>query len=186
MSEDLDLFQKLLKSFSKEFNGAAWLEELKSSEPEDLKRWLQRLHKLKGSAGLLGATAIHEEAAAIEARLIQGEGLIACQPSIEELLARLQALASRAAEVIGAQPDSVEIGSSGGGIAEPAPGQISELRARLRRHDMLADELARPVIAWLRAQGESERAKDIEDALEVLQFSLVERLIAQRFGSAAT
>ena len=68
---DVGLFKRLLGMFLAEF---ADLSHLRTGNADELTQTAARLHKLKGSAGLLGATAIHVMAGEGESAGLAGDG----------------------------------------------------------------------------------------------------------------
>ena len=54
LSGDIDLFRKMLINLFKEFDGARWRADVDQVPPISVSEWANRLHKLKGTAGLLG------------------------------------------------------------------------------------------------------------------------------------
>jgi len=92
---DPALFRSLLQRFLGDFSGMAVPSHL--SVPPGLAEQASRLHKLKCSAGTLGANAVEHLAAEAEAACLAGEGTRAHERSVE-LFAHLDALRLSAAK----------------------------------------------------------------------------------------
>ena len=67
LSGDFDLFRSLLKRLFSEFT------DVTMPDPVDLAVHAGRMHKLRGSAGMLGAKAIHQLAGEVEAACIAAQ-----------------------------------------------------------------------------------------------------------------
>ncbi len=183
LSGDVALFLKMLRSLLNEFDGAKWNKESQEISNSSLATWANKLHKLKGSAGLLGATEIQSLASAIEKQMRDGEDVDLIRAGLVELGDKLSILAGHVDLALGGMEAALKDTAS----AQPAPeridtDQVAQLVAKLKRCDMSALELGKPFVSFFESEGEAALAQDLSDALDRLDFATAEQLIQARFA----
>jgi CheY-like chemotaxis protein len=97
LCDDPELFYALLQRFLSDFSDMAVA--VSRSVPRGLAEQADRLHKLVGAAGILGAKAIHRLAAEAEAACVAGDAARAGERS-NELFTQMDALRLSAARVL--------------------------------------------------------------------------------------
>ncbi|MBK6850202.1 MAG: PAS domain S-box protein [Burkholderiales bacterium] len=166
-SGDLALFSSILERLLNEFS------DLAIPTPHDdaatLAQHGGRMHKLRGSAGMLGATAIHQLAGEAEAACAAGDAERAAHFATR-LMAQLQRLAQSAAPLFDLARATAE-------PAEPAPcasidpQALTDLANLLRQQSLSALErftaLSGPLRAWLGP----ERHALVRDNVRNLRFA---------------
>ena len=126
--EDLALFRSMLKRYLDEFSDIAIPSSL--SSPPELACQAVRLHKLRGGACMLGATATQHLAAQAEAACVAGDACRAGERTIE-LVIHLDALRSRAAAAFeDASPGEAPVAAPS--IRQLEPKSVAK-RKRIRR-----------------------------------------------------
>jgi len=185
LSGDVDLFLRMLRGLLNEFNGQRWKEEAQSITDSPPGAWANKLHKLKGSAGLLGATDIQSLASVIEKQMQRGEESALLLSRLSEMGDMLTALAHR----VDATLSTMQAARTGLASSQPAPeridsGDVAHLLGKLKRCDMSALDLAKPLVRFLEAQGEAPLAQTLNDALDRLDFKVAEQLVQERFVHA--
>ncbi|MEY2687711.1 MAG: hypothetical protein RL375_1909 [Pseudomonadota bacterium] len=166
-SGDVALFSSILERLLNEFSNLA------IPTPQDDASVLAlhggRMHKLRGSAGMLGATAIHQLAGEAEAACAAGDAERAAHFATR-LVAQLQRLAQSAAPLF-------ELARANAEPAEPAscasidPQALTDLANLLRQQSLSALErftaLSGPLRAWLGP----ERHALVRDHVRNLRFA---------------
>jgi PAS domain S-box-containing protein len=173
LAGDAGLFRRLVARLL-ESHDADWLSSLETMSTEQA---ATSLHKLRGSAGLLGAQRVHELATEGEERLRDGATTADVSALIRELAQSLSALQRAAAAWLAQPAEAVTDGLS----ASPADGAQSyaDLLSLLRRQDLDAGSALQRLRPWLSERGmhaqEVEQLErlvdelDFEQALSVLQ-----------------
>jgi len=134
LSNDFGLFRSMLERLLNEFSDVG--ASASASEPEALVIQAARLHKLRGSAGLLGAKEVQRVAREAEAACLAGEGGLAADLATT-LAMTLQRLARSAAPML-------EAGRAQAGLAvlqsagELEPRALPDLIALLRQQNLSA------------------------------------------------
>ena len=153
LAGDTGLFRRLLARLLESY-GAAWVGGL---EALDAAQAAAALHKLRGSASLLGAQRLQELAAAGEAQLRAGATPATLAPLLAELAQALAAQRAAAAAWLAQAPLE---------DARPDPEPLldarqafADLLSMLRNQDLEAGNLLAALRPWLREQGAS--AEDI-------------------------
>jgi len=132
---DLPLFRTMLGQWLKEFSGVTLPAEAIDAESLSTTH-AARLHKLRGGACMLGATALQRLAAEAEAACVAGEAARAAQ-IVVQLAAELERLQIAAASAFAAAPATLERGfpAADGG---PEPVALAALVAMLRQNRLSA------------------------------------------------
>jgi PAS domain S-box-containing protein len=133
-------------------------------------------HTLKGVAGNIGATALQEAAAALEASLAASgdEGEEALLDIVEERLQEtLRLIASGLAAGEEAQP------SAASAPLEALTGLLVELEERIDNYDASAGELAERLVAGLQGWPLRQQAMELGQLLESYRFDEAKELLAK-------
>ncbi|WP_343622268.1 ATP-binding protein [Roseateles puraquae] len=172
---DLVLFHRLIARLLSTFN-TAWLAGLAARSAAELQA---EMHKLRGSASLLGAARVDQLAAEAEARLRQGGLPDEVRPQLDALAEALAALRDAAAPMWSLTPDRGELTAP---VTLPSPEDGAQgldlLLTLLHQQDLGAGDALAALLPWLREQRlpESELHRlshtvaelDFEPAIEFL------------------
>jgi PAS domain S-box-containing protein len=175
LGDDAGLFLRLLDHLLEEFND---LRATPVAVPVDTAARLElaaRVHKLRGSAGMLGARAVQELAQQVETRLrgttpdalSAGPGLAALLESLGTALGRLQAASAPACS----QGRSTALQAEPAGAPPLTAATRAELAERLRRQDLSALDCFQQLAPVLRAECGASRFEQLRTAIETLQFA---------------
>ena len=168
LGPDARLFATLLRQVLRDF---AVLAELPSGPPGEPERLPALLHKLRGSAGMLGAVDVARLAGAAEQALRSGDdpGLDA---ALQALATGLRCLRDASAEFLArhAEPDD-EAPADGPANAPPLHAEdLRELAELLRRQDLAALDRFQILSPALRGAWGAERYRRARAAVDELQF----------------
>jgi CheY-like chemotaxis protein/nitrogen-specific signal transduction histidine kinase len=166
-SGDLGLFRSILERLIGEFSDLAI--PAAADDAQVLVRHAARMHKLRGSAGMLGAMAIHQLAGEAEAACVSGDGERAAHFTTR-LLAQMQRLATSAAPLFEAartQSDGVEAD----GAAELDPRDLAALVSLLRQQNLGALDRFAALSAGLRARLGPSAHQQLRDHVHNLRFA---------------
>ena len=156
--EDLSLFQSLLPRILSDFAELAL--PVKAPADESVRRHLrERTHKLKGSAGMIGAAHVMGFAGAAEKALLEGRSVETIEAIFRQLAVALTTLGEEVKVLLAKSPNRASR------VVPPPPG-----RPRLMRQDF--DELFRLLDAQNMAA---------VDSFDALSHALQESLRAERF-----
>jgi HPt (histidine-containing phosphotransfer) domain-containing protein len=133
-------------------------------------RLMGRAHKLKGSAGMIGATEIARLAGATEKALHQGRSVDVVEGLLVRLASVLTTLREEAATYLKrrAESDTTDLKAGSGSEADTA--QLDELCALLERQDLAAVEKFRSLSCSLSELLGALRFERVRDAVENLDF----------------
>jgi PAS domain S-box-containing protein len=162
---DTGLFRRLLARLLASHD-ADWVSSLESMDAEQV---AASLHKLRGSAGLLGAQRVQDLAAEAEERLRNGATAADVTALIAALLQSLSALQRAAAPWLLQAADAVPEGQ----LAPPAnaPQAYADLLNLLRRQDLEAASALRQLRPWLLERGmRTEDVERVESWVDELEF----------------
>ena len=167
LNNDFELFRSMLKRLLGEFADVALPGQ--ASDAGTLATHAGRMHKLRGSAGLLGAKAIQRLAGEAEAACVGGDVALA-GPLAEDLASELHRLRQSAEPAFQSrQAPAEEVQQQGGDPIEMSA--LAELVGLLRQQKLSAMDRFKTLSSQLRGhlrQGEYER---VEDHLDNLRFS---------------
>ena len=167
LNNDFELFRSMLKRLLGEFADVALPGQ--ASDAGTLATHAGRMHKLRGSAGLLGAKAIQRLAGEAEAACVGGDVALAA-PLAEDLASELHRLRQSAEPAFQSrQAPAEEVLQQGGDPLEMSA--LAELVGLLRQQKLSAMDRFKTLSSQLRGhlrQGEYER---VEDHLDNLRFS---------------
>ncbi|MBP6901007.1 MAG: CHASE domain-containing protein [Burkholderiaceae bacterium] len=147
---------------------------------------LQRLHRLRGSAGMLGARALQQALAEAEAALraalaASSEGADAAEPPAvpatvwAELAQQVQRLQQQAPGLAPWLATATPAPASGSG---PEAAELQAWRALLAQHDLAAVTRFQALAPGLRAVLDGPRYRQLEAAVQALEFEAAAALVA--------
>jgi PAS domain S-box-containing protein len=167
MSNDFDLFRSMLKRLLGEFSDVA-LPAL-ADDSGALALHAGRMHKLRGSAGMLGAKAIQQLAGAAEAACAAGDARRAA-PLATNLAAELHRLQQSASSALLTVPHPVEeeLSREGGELASR---DLAELIDLLHEQRLSAMDRFRTLSPQLRRHLSSDMYERVREHLDNLRFS---------------
>ncbi len=173
---DAALFRRLLARLLKAYD-ADWPKRLAQL---DAVSCAAELHKLRGSAGLLGAEALQELAGQGEARLRSG----ADAPS--DLAPLFDALGQSLCALDGAAQPWLRQTDNAGAEASPAqplvdsPQRFTELLLMLRQQDLDAGRALQELLPWLRECGLTEpQILQLQELIDALDFQSALQLLSK-------
>ncbi len=167
---DLDLFRSLLRRMLQEF---ADLETPRAPAADALPELARRLHKLKGTAGTLGAQALERAAGTVE-QASQGASLSAVAPGLIALAEQLRHLRENASDFL-AEPEA-EVPTPAG-TAGLDPAVLRELVALLKGHDLAALQHLERLRPALRQRMPADDYEQLRRHVDDLNFSAALRLL---------
>jgi CheY-like chemotaxis protein len=163
LSGDFDLFRSLLKRLFCEFTDVTMPDRV------DLTVHAGRMHKLRGSAGMLGAKAIHQLAGKVEAACVAAE-----REAAWNLAARLATLLERLREcaqpaLSAARAETEQAASTGDGGLEPHV--LADFIGLLREQSLSAMNRFSSLSPQLRRVLSSASYDVVREHMDNLQFS---------------
>ena len=191
MSNDFELFRSMLERLLGEFSDVGV--PASGGEPVALALHAGRMHKLRGSAGMLGAKDIQQLAGEAEAASIAGDvenaALLASR-----LAAALDRLGRSAAAVLPATPSPVEDESArdGGEVGAEALAEFLSLLQQQRLSAMDRFKILSPALRWQLGKDVHDRLKtcienlQFTEAAAVLEASQLPNSEGQCFAAAAS
>ena len=172
---DVALFHRLLGRLL-ETHDSAWVGRLAAMSAEQA---AASLHKLRGSAGLLGAKPVQDLAAEGEERLRQGDPLTELTSLFDSLSHSLSALRGAASAWLAQAIDKVDSGQAA--PLSDGPARYGVLLDLLRQQDLDAGSALKELRFWLRERGLSEQdVAAIEAHVDELDFEQALRLLEAR------
>ena len=185
MMGDAGLFANLLQRFTRDYDGV--IPSLAESEGTEQREALTaRVHKLRGSSGMLGVTRVHAIASQLETALREGAPEVGDMiASLNEALQQVIAAAGTAFPTPAAHPKAPRPA----GAAEPAPvalpastlQAIEALRHLLEQQDLAAiqnfDALAPDLLDLMGAQ----MLAPLSQAVHALDFASAARMLSDFF-----
>jgi signal transduction histidine kinase/DNA-binding response OmpR family regulator/HPt (histidine-containing phosphotransfer) domain-containing protein len=168
--EDVALFKSLLRRILKQNADLLLPIEIPADEParEQLKA---RAHKLKGSAGMIGATQVMRLAGAVERSILERRSVDYLESALKKLTLALNNLRDDAV--------SIEDKESPGSAAEPPAGsadagadaaQVDELRGLLETHNLEAVDRFAALSPNLRQMLDPLCFANLDEAIDNLDF----------------
>jgi PAS domain S-box-containing protein len=168
--EDLLLFKSLLLRLLQEYTDFAVPIRLSPDDQVMLARLKGRAHKLKGSAGMIGATEIVRLAGATEKALHQGRPVDVVEGLLARLTSALTTLREEAATYLKRQAESDTTDLKAGSGSEADTAQLNELCAMLERQDLAALEKFKSLSQSLGELLGALRFDRLRDAIDNLDF----------------
>lgn len=170
--EDLPLFKSLLLRLLQEYADFAIPTRVSPDDQVMHARLIGRAHKLKGSAGMIGATEIVRLAGATEKALHQERPVEVVEGLLARLASALTTLREEAASYVKRQAEFDTTGSKAGSGSEADTAQLDELCALLERQDLAALEKFQslsPALSELLGALRFDRLRDAIDNLDFRQ-----------------
>ncbi|MFM2067405.1 MAG: hypothetical protein RLZZ584_2314 [Pseudomonadota bacterium] len=172
-SGDLALFRAILERLINEYADLAV--PTSADDAAVLARHAARLHKLRGSAGMLGATAIHQLAGEAEVACQGGDGERAAY-FVNRLVVQLQRLAHSAApwfEAARSEPDTPgsDADPGSGTSTELDPVELAALMTLLRQQNLGALDRFTALSAGLRRRLGAPVYQQLRDQVHNLRFA---------------
>jgi PAS domain S-box-containing protein len=180
LGQDIDLFLRMLRRLLGEFGSAHFDREGAADDGLYREQLCTRLHKLRGSAGLLGASELHRLSGEAEIALRAGVALQDVQPglaALEQALRNLERATSPVIESRKPQEAPTDIGALA--TTEANEEDVSQLLEMLRKQDLAASDAFRELAGGLLARWGNERVEQIRQAVEELEFTAAVQLIEQ-------
>jgi PAS domain S-box-containing protein len=173
LSDDVELFQSMLKRLLGEFAGAGLPAE--PSNIAALPGLAGRMHKLKGSAGMLGAKAIQELARAAEAACAAGEVVraAALTSSLTTQIGHLQQQVA-ATEMPAGQREDTHLQICGSALE---PQDLADLLEALNRQNLWASRRFVSLTPQLRGLLPLEVFESVQGHMDELRFSEAARAL---------
>ena len=189
LSGDLRLFRELLSRLCQDYEDVEQLHALPTPLlPEQRAAWAARVHKLRGSAGMLGAAPLHRAATELETWLADSAGP---HPSPQAWQRPALAVAQALQNLRRAQAaDAAARSALSGGAAEAAdvalhdPQALARLMLHLQQQSLAALDDFRGVEGKLRACWGGAAIEPIADAVQQLNFQTAATLL-QALGEPA-
>ena len=187
LGSDVPLFLSLLRSLLAEFGGLAEDPDLRLDVPAQRQALSARMHKLRGSAGTIGALELHRLAAAAEQALRSPQADAAS--AVHAVGRSLARLATQCRSVLATQQTTADGEAADTGPA-PLPAVDCDARVQglvqgLLRQDLAALDIFRSLEPALRAVMGAQATRGLAAALDMLEFSRALALLAQSFPAAA-
>ena len=179
LGQDLALFRSLLQRLFREFADLMVEPPVLPAKETECAALAARAHKLRGSAGMLGAHVVQRQAGALEARLRRPAPAREAGAPVSELMATLARSLHRLQQASAAalmQP----LPAAAAPVAEPwTPVARDELRALLRAQDLSAMDRFDALSAGLRSALGEARFDGARAAIENLNFAQALALLEQ-------
>jgi PAS domain S-box-containing protein len=137
--DDLNLFKSVLARMLRDYADLALPVCISLDDEAARSQLTARAHKLKGSAGMIGATRIMRLAGAAEGALLQGRPANVVEKILQQMASALTTLREEAEPYLGSQPESVA--NTGGAVgSRPSIGSpdVDELCALLESQNLAA------------------------------------------------
>ncbi len=181
--DEVSLFKSLLGRMLRDF---ADLEQPESPHDKASRERLKaRMHKLKGSAGLIGATRVMRLAGAIETALLQDRAIEFVEKILRQLVAALKTLRDDAARLLEQEvelPPGVPPAAGTADHPRDPTAEIQELQALLESQDLEAVVLFGALSSSLSELLDEAHFRELREAVDDLDFSRAARLL--RDGAA--
>jgi CheY-like chemotaxis protein len=178
LSNDFALFISMLKRLLDEFSADA--ASVPADEPAALGVHAHRMHKLRGSAGMLGAKAIQKLAGDAEAACTTGDANRAARVA-SQLATQLQRLRERAAPaLLAAQAQADAVALTGGPDLEPQ--DLADFIDLLRQQSLSATDRFSSLSPQLRRLLSKDSYELVRGHIENLQFSDAAKALEVRRG----
>jgi CheY-like chemotaxis protein len=167
LNNDFELFRSMLKRLLGEFDDVALPEH--ASDPGTLAIHAGRMHKLRGSAGLLGAKSIQRLAGEAEAACVRGD-VVQAAPLALDLAFELHRLQQSAEPAFQSRQVPIEeaLAQSAGPLAMDA---LAELVSLLRQQRLSAMDRFKALSPQLRGHLRQSEYQRVQEHLDGLRFS---------------
>jgi PAS domain S-box-containing protein len=168
--EDLLLFRSLLLRLLQEYADFAVPIRVAADDQVMQARLMGRAHKLKGSAGMIGATEIVRLAGATEKAFQQGRPVDVVEGLLARLASALTTLREEAAPYLKRQAEFDTPDSRTGNASKADTAQLDELCAQLERQDLAALDKFNALSLSLSEVLGALRFDRLRDAIDNLDF----------------
>jgi PAS domain S-box-containing protein len=176
--EDLSLFRSLLLRMSREYADLELASALELEDADARATLLARAHKLKGSAGMIGASRVMRLAGAAETALQAKRPTEAVARIFAQLATALTTLREEAAQFLERLPAAeVAADPTAGSRSGTALDGIAQLHALLERQDLAAVDALRAVSAELTEMLGAADSECLHTAVDNLDFRLGAKLL---------
>ena len=185
LGDDLGLFESMLRRLLREFSDVA---TAITADPVTLVGQAERMHKLRGSAGMLGAKAIQQLAGEAEAACAAGDSQRA-SPLSTRLAAHLQQLSADAGPALSVA--SITADATASSAAKPTfagelePAALNDLLDLLRQQDFTAVERFRAISSQLRQRLGDDSYELARQHVDNLQFADVVKILTRAPGPSS-
>jgi PAS domain S-box-containing protein len=184
--EDLTLFKSVLSRLLRDYADLAGPSCISLNDKAARNHLAARTHKLKGSAGMIGANRVMRLAGAAEAALLKDRSLGAIERTLQQLAAALATLREEAESYLKRQP---AIDANSDDIRENPQrinaADIDELCALLDAHNLSAIDRFGVVAESLRSKLHSARFDRLSEAIDNLDFTHAAELLREAHPQAA-
>jgi CheY-like chemotaxis protein len=180
LNHDLDLFIRVLGWIANDFADLLQLRTAADvtpwlAAPEARKTLTERLHKLRGSAGSVGAREVLNSATAAERALLDGaddgvQRVLALNAALSHLVQGIQ-------DMLAAQQASSEPASAASAAAPVDQSAVARLVSLLNAQDLAALSLYTELKASLGAAMGADAAGEMERAMQALDFARAFKLL---------
>jgi PAS domain S-box-containing protein len=184
--DDLSLFKSLLVRLLHEYTDLAVPVCVSSDDQTTWAQLTGRVHKLKGSAGMIGATDIMRLAGATEKALNQGRSAEAVEGLLLQLAAALVTLREQAAPYLKQQTEwEAAAGATALTHLDVGAAQLNELCVLLESQNLVALDKFNLMSASLAETVGALRFNRLRDAVENLDFQLGAQLLREAMLAGA-
>jgi signal transduction histidine kinase/DNA-binding response OmpR family regulator/HPt (histidine-containing phosphotransfer) domain-containing protein len=173
--DDLSLFRSLLARMLREYADFERPAPLAVGDDAAWRQLKARAHKLKGSAGMIGATQVMRFAGAVERALHEERGAELVEGILRKLAAALVVLRDETATWLDAAPREIESREPAGAAAAAATvtrADLEELRVLLESQNLAAVDKFEAMSPSLRCALDGTRFSGLREAVENLEFQL--------------
>jgi HPt (histidine-containing phosphotransfer) domain-containing protein len=149
-------------------------------QPDARKELAARVHKLRGSAGVLGAKALFEHASELDNALKRNAAADAALPLLQALRGCYSALSAALApwiQRVQARPSVAA--EPGPPVAAPGDSQLEQLLELLQANDLAALRVVSELSPGLRTALGEQRFQTFQTAVSALNFAQAAELVAQ-------
>jgi PAS domain S-box-containing protein len=178
--DDVTLFRSLLARVLREFADFAAPGSMALDNPLNRSRTKARAHKLKGSAGVIGAAAVVRLASDVEEALEQDRPNDVVEPILARLALALACVQEEADLIVERQPDSApDTAALAAMQTSIGAGDIDELCELLESHNLAAIDRFKVLSKPLSERLGSVRFARLRAAVDDLEFELGAELVRQ-------
>jgi PAS domain S-box-containing protein len=178
--DDLALFKSLLARVLRDFADLALPISIAPHDPIMRSALKARTHKLKGSAGVIGATTVMGLAGEAEEAIEECRPVDIVEAILRRLASALTTLREEADLMLEIQPEpNAERGPSGTTLRAIAPGDIDELHALLESQNLAAIDRFKLLSSSLSNLMGPVLFQRLRDAIDNLEFQLGAELLHQ-------
>jgi PAS domain S-box-containing protein len=177
--DDLALFQSLLTRLLNEYTDLTIPISVSPDDPTKRARLMGRAHKLKGSAGMIGATEIVRLAGAAESALHQGRPAATVEAVLQRLASALTALSAEAAPYLERQKELNAAKPQGPANGNADIAQLNDLCVLLKGQDLAALNAFQLISSALSGMLGAVRFDRLRDAIDNLDFQQAAQLLRE-------